>query len=110
MSNSDHHIALTVTADGSYSYSGGNDGGKGDVVNKVGKGPANMHISLEAPSGFKITNVDLSGPGISWKIQGDKKVKVDNDCKNPLNVKYSIIVFNPTTGDDIFCDPRVINN
>ncbi len=110
MANTDHKITLTVTADGSYSYSGGNDGGKGDVVNKKGKGPANMHITLEAPSGFKITDVDLSAPGIDWKIQGDKKVKIDNDCDNDVNVKYSIIVSNPSTGKDVLCDPRIINN
>ncbi|MBP7370251.1 MAG: hypothetical protein KA902_02315 [Arenimonas sp.] len=109
MSNKDHNITLNVDASGNYSYTGGNDGGNGDVVNKKGGGPANMHVTLEAPSGFNITNVELSAPGINWKIPNGKKVKIDNDCKYDVDVKYSIIVTDTSTGNEIFCDPKIIN-
>ena len=111
MSNSEHKITLTVDSNG-YSYSGGNDGGKGDTKNDIGKGAAPMHITLDAPNDYKITDVQFSGSGIGnlrFKIQNDKKVKIDNSCDSAADVKYSVIVVNTATGKTTICDPRVIN-
>ena len=110
MSNSEHKITLTVDANG-YSYSGGNDGGKGNTKNDIGKGAGNVQITLEAPNGYKITDVRLSGTGtnnLNWKIQNDKKVKIDNSCATAADVKYSVIVVD-STGNEIDCDPKIIN-
>ncbi len=112
MSNSEHKITLTVDANG-YSYSGGNDGGNGDAKNKIGKGAAPMHITLDAPKSYKITDVEFSGSGVtnlSFKIQNDKKVKIENSCTSEADVKYSVIVMDTATGNTTLCDPRVVNN
>ena len=53
----------------------------------------------------------LSGTGtnnLNWKIQNDKKVKIDNSCATAADVKYSVIVVD-SAGNEIDCDPRIIN-
>ena len=113
MSNKDHKITLTVDASYSWSYSGGNDGG-GNVKNKAKDGKADVDITLSAPDGFSIVSVDISGPGsgqMSFKITGNgKKAKIDNPCTEAADVYYQVNVVDSSTGTNVACDPRIVNN
>ena len=111
MPNSDQQIQLNVNAAG-YSYSGGNKG-NGNVEARVGQGPSKIHITLEAESNFYIRDVVFQGDGLenfSFNINGNKRrVAIDDNCRSPADVKYSVIVGDSSGGSDIDCDPRIVN-
>lgn len=111
MPNSDQQIQLSVNA-GGYSYSGGNRG-NGNVENGVGQGPSKIHISLNAASNFFIRDVAFRGDGqenFAININGnERRVTIDDNCRTPADVKYSVIVGDSSGGPDIDCDPRIVN-
>ncbi len=113
MANSDQNVTLTVDASYNWSYSGGNDGGGGNVKNKTNDGKADIDITLSAPNGFNIVSVDISGPGseqMSRSITGGgKKAKINNPCTAPADAYYQVNVVDSSTGTTVACDPRVVN-
>jgi hypothetical protein len=110
MSNSDHHIQLTIDENYNYHYSGGNEG-NGNVSNKTKGGPSKIMITIET-DGYELVDVHFSGTGqnnFSYKLNGKKKITIDDTCNSDADVKYTVNAVQTSTGRNVACDPRITN-
>jgi hypothetical protein len=111
MSNNPNSVNLTVNADNSYSFSGGNQG-DGNVIYIQGGGQAAIQVDLSAPSGYKITSVNFSGTGsdnFSYHItQNGGGAVIQDTCNDVADVDYTVNV-SSSTGANIPCHPNIKN-
>lgn len=110
MSNSDHHVQLSIDENYNYQYSGGNEG-NGNVGNKTKGGPSKIMITIET-EGYELVDVHFSGPGqdnFSYKHNGKKKITIDDTCKTDAEVKYTVNAVHTASGRNVACDPHIIN-
>jgi hypothetical protein len=112
MSNGPNSVSLTVNADNSYSFSGGNQG-NGNVTYSKGGGQAAITVTLSAPNGnYNITDVTFSGTGASQfsrNLTGNGRGAVILDtCSDVADVDYTVIVTAPN-GAQIPCHPKIVN-
>ena len=111
MSNSDHHVSLSIDKNYNYQYSGGNDGG-GNVTNKTKGGSSKIMITIET-DGYELVDVHFSGPGqdnFSYKHNGKKKITIEDTCDTNADVKYTVNAVQTSTGRNVACDPIIRNN
>lgn len=111
MPNGPHSVDLSVSSSTQYQFTGGNDG-SGNCSNAVGQGSAPVRITLSAPSGYKITSVDLSGSGrsqMTTKVthKGQSAV-ITNPCTAAADVDYTVNVATPG-GGNVACHPKIVN-
>ncbi len=112
MPNGPNSVSLTVNADNTFSFSGGNQGG-GNVTYQKGKGQAAITVTLTAPNNYNITDVTFSGPGedqFSRLLTGNGRGAVIQDtCRDTADVDY-IVVVTAANGTIINCHPKIIND
>lgn len=111
MPNGPHNVDLTVDAQNQYQFAGGSQG-NGNCENRVNQGAAPVQITLDAPNGYKITSVPLSGTGsdqMSSHVTGQgKSAMITNPCTAPANADYTVNVQAPN-GTIIPCHPKIVN-
>jgi hypothetical protein len=111
MPNGPNSVSLTVNADNTYSFSGGNQG-NGNVTYAKGQGQAAITVTLSAPNNYNITDVTFSGPGedqFSRQLTGNGRGAVILDkCSAVADVDY-IVVVTAADGTIINCHPKIVN-
>jgi hypothetical protein len=111
MPNGQHNVGLTVDASDQYQLAGGNQGnGKGQ--NAVGQGAGPVQITLDAPAGYRIASVVLSGTGVGqirFQVAGSgQSAVITNPCREPADVDYTVNVTS-SNGATIPCHPKIVN-
>lgn len=95
-----------------FSYTGGNDGGNGDIVWPVGHATATLEVKL-ASDDYTINTVTITpAPGssasnFSWVKVNDQAAMITDTNVKAETINYTIMVNVP--GGTVGCDPTIKN-
>lgn len=118
MSNNPHSVTLTIDADGGHEFTGGTDN-HGNCNNDTNQGAAPVHITLSAPSGYRIQDMGNIPPGVQLSGTGKEQMGpqvtgqgqsaiITNPCTSRAEVDYTVNVRTPA-GGNIPCHPKIVN-